>query len=289
MFDGVHLGHKKILHTLQEKAREQHLNPIVITFDQHPRHVLNLDADSLQLLSTIEERYQLLKHYGIESIMEINFTPEIAALSTYDFSKRYLVDLLEIKSLILGYDNMFGNKKINDFNRIYELSEQYDFSIFEEKSYLYEGIQVSSTQIRKALNDGAIELANAMLGYHYAAKGCIIKGKQIGRAIGFPTANIALSDHLKMLPKEGVYITQVTLNEMLYIGMANIGTQPTFESYNPAFEIHIINFNGDIYGQNIEVQFHKRLRDIRKFDSSQDLIHQLECDKVACLRYFETQ
>ena len=200
MFDGVHMGHKKILSFLKEKAMEFNLRPVVITFNKHPRHVLKNDADAFKLLNTEEERHQLLENYGINDVVEIDFTPEIASLSTYDFSKRYLLGLLNIKALVLGYDNMFGNKKINDFQRIYELGKNYNFAIFEASSYVYNDIHVSSTQIRKALDAGDIELVNAMLGYYYFADGCIIKGRQIGRTIGFPTANIELSNHLKMLP-----------------------------------------------------------------------------------------
>ena len=287
MFDGVHMGHKKILSFLKAKATELNLRPIVITFNKHPRHVLKNDADTFKLLNTEEERYQLLENYGINDVVEIDFTPEIASLSTYDFSKRYLLELLNIKGLVLGYDNMFGNKKINDFQRIYELGKNYNFTIFEASSYIYNDIHVSSTQIRNALNAGKIELVNAMLGYYYFANGCIIKGRQIGRTIGFPTANIELSDHLKMLPKEGVYATIITLNGNSYIGMANIGTQPTFESYKTTFEIHILNFNGDIYGQSIEVKFIKHIRDIQKFDNAQSLMEQLEKDREQCLEIID--
>lgn len=287
MFDGVHMGHKKILSFLKEKAMEFNLRPVVITFNKHPRHVLKNDADAFKLLNTEEERHQLLENYGINDVVEIDFTPEIASLSTYDFSKRYLLGLLNIKALVLGYDNMFGNKKINDFQRIYELGKNYNFAIFEASSYVYNDIHVSSTQIRKALDAGDIELVNAMLGYYYFADGCIIKGRQIGRTIGFPTANIELSNHLKMLPKEGVYATIITLNGSNYIGMANIGTQPTFESYKTTFEIHILNFNGDIYGQSIEVKFIKRIRDIQKFDNAQSLMEQLEHDREQCLQIID--
>lgn len=287
MFDGVHMGHKKILSFLKEKAMEFNLRPVVITFNKHPRHVLKNDADAFKLLNTEEERHQLLENYGINDVVEIDFTPEIASLSTYDFSKRYLLGLLNIKALVLGYDNMFGNKKINDFQRIYELGKNYNFAIFEASSYVYNDIHVSSTQIRKALDAGDIELVNAMLGYYYFADGCIIKGRQIGRTIGFPTANIELSNHLKMLPKEGVYATIIILNGSNYIGMANIGTQPTFESYKTTFEIHILNFNGDIYGQSIEVKFIKRIRDIQKFDNAQSLMEQLEHDREQCLQIID--
>ena len=266
---------------------EFNLRPVVITFNKHPRHVLKNDADAFKLLNTEEERHQLLENYGINDVVEIDFTPEIASLSTYDFSKRYLLGLLNIKALVLGYDNMFGNKKINDFQRIYELGKNYNFAIFEASSYVYNDIHVSSTQIRKALDAGDIELVNAMLGYYYFADGCIIKGRQIGRTIGFPTANIELSNHLKMLPKEGVYATIINLNGSNYIGMANIGTQPTFESYKTTFEIHILNFNGDIYGQSIEVKFIKRIRDIQKFDNAQSLMEQLEHDREQCLQIID--
>ncbi|MBR5783791.1 MAG: riboflavin biosynthesis protein RibF [Bacteroidales bacterium] len=287
MFDGVHIGHGKILSFLKEKAADLGLTPLVLTFDKHPRHVLMNDADNFKLLNTSEERYSLLQSHGIDNIMEIGFSPEIGSLSTYDFSLRYLVNTLHIKALVVGYDNMFGNKQINDFNRIYELGKAYNFSIFEATSLIYKDIEVSSTQVRKALNTGDVELANAMLGYKYFAHGCIIKGRQIGRTIGFPTANIELSDHLKMLPKEGVYATTINLNGKNYIGMAHIGPTPTFESYKPTFEIHIIDFNGDIYGQHIEVQFLKRIREIQKFESSQALMMQLEADKKQCIQLYQ--
>ena len=284
MFDGVHLGHKKILSFLKDKAAENKMTPVVVTFNKHPRIVLNNDAQSLKLLNTEEERYRILEHYGIDNVVEVDFTPEIAELSTYYFTKQYLVDLLKIKGLVLGYDNMFGNKKINDFHRIFELAKEYDFFIEECSPYVHNGIDVSSTQVRNALNNGNIDLANNMLGYDYFAKGCIIKGRQIGRTIGFPTANIELNNHLKMLPKEGVYATVITLNGTSYVGMANIGTQPTFESYKPTFEIHIIDFAGDIYGQSIKVYFIERIRDIQKFDNAQSLMKQLELDKELCLK-----
>ena len=288
MFDGVHLGHRKVLQSLYNFATEFDTKPLAITFDRHPRIVLSSEDKGFRLLSTNNERYRIMEQYGISDLLEIHFTPQVAALSACQFVKEYLVNNLAVKGLLLGYDNMFGNKSRNDFDNIYKLAEEYGIEIRTERSVLCDNIEISSTQIRKALASGNIALANRMLGYSYSVEGIVVEGRKIGRTLNFPTANIQITDSLKMLPADGVYYTKVNIDGQVFIAMCNIGSQPTFSCSERTIEVHIFDFNKEIYGKSVSIDFFDRIRDIRRFDTPQELIKQLVADKEVCLNYFNT-
>ena len=288
MFDGVHLGHRKVLQSLYNFATEFDTKPLAITFDRHPRIVLSYEDKDFRLLSTNNERYRIMEQYGISDLLEIHFTPQVAALSACQFVKEYLVNNLAVKGLLLGYDNMFGNKSRNDFDNIYKLAEEYGIEIRTERSVLCDNIEISSTQIRKALASGNIALANRMLGYSYSVEGIVVEGRKIGRTLNFPTANIQITDSLKMLPAEGVYCVTVCIDGQQFKAMCNVGAQPTFNSEKSTLEVHIFDFHQDIYGKTIALSFLERLRDIRRFNTPQGLTKQLVADKEACLNYFNT-
>ena len=282
MFDGVHLGHRKVLESLQSFAKRFGTEPLAITFDSHPRLVLRND-DGFHLLNTTDERYRIIEQCGIHNVLEIHFTTEVARLSACEFAKRYLVEMLEIKGLLLGYDNMFGNKSQNDFDQIPTLAENCGFAIAHEGSILLNDLKISSTQIRKALSIGNVVLANRMLGYRYQISGTVVHGREVGRTLHFPTANVEIADSHKMLPADGVYCVLATVAGLSYSAMCNIGTQPTFGSDKRAVEVHLLDFNGDIYGKTLQIDFVEKIRDISQFASPQELVNQLNDDKKRCL------
>ena len=287
MFDGVHLGHRRVLASLCRFAEELGAVPMAITFDSHPRLVLGAQDNDFRLLTTNAERYAIMEQGGIADVLEIHFTPDVAALSACQFTEEFLVRRLAVKGLLLGYDNMFGNKSRNDFDALPQLARKSGFGIRYEGSLLYGDIAISSTQIRKALASGNLLAANNMLGYQYSMEGIVVEGRKVGRTIGFPTANILPSDTLKMLPADGVYITLFSVEGQRYRAICNVGAQPTFNAGSRTVEAHILDFCGDIYGKTVTVAFLERLRDIKRFDTPQSLVNQLIADKEACADYFK--
>ena len=287
MFDGVHRGHQKVLRSLGVFAETLGTDAMAITFDRHPRLVLAAQDNAFHLLNTNDERFGLIRNCGIQNLLIIPFTPQVAALSACQFVQKYLVETLGIKGLLLGYDNMFGNKQNNDFEQIPALAQKCRFAIANEGSVSENGIQISSTQIRKALSNGNIALANSMLGYTYNMRGTVVKGRQVGRTLHFPTANIHCSDPLKMLPADGVYCVSITIDNQPFEAMCNIGTQPTFDSLNRTIEVHVFDFQQDIYDKEVTLCFLEKIRDIQRFDSVENLVNQLVADKQKCLQFFE--
>lgn len=286
MFDGVHLGHRKVLEALQAFAKKLGTEPLAITFDCHPRYVLRND-DGFHLLNTNEERYRIIEQYGIHNVLEIHFTPQVAQLSACEFARKYLMQQLEIKGLLLGYDNMFGNKSNNDFDNIPVLAKECGFAIANEGSILLNDLKISSTQIRKALAVGEIALANRMLGYRYQISGTVVHGREVGRTLHFPTANVEIDDQHKMIPADGVYCVETEVDGLLHKAMCNIGSQPTFGSDKRAVEVHLFDFDSDIYGKTVTLSFVGKIRDIKKFDTSEELVSQLNKDKAECLALFQ--
>ncbi len=286
MFDGVHRGHRQVLNALHTFAKEIGTEPLAITFDRHPRYVLAGENNDFFLLNTNAERYRIMEECGIDNLLEIHFTQDTALLPACEFARKYLVEMLGIKGLLLGYDNMFGNKSANDFDKIPKLARECGFEIRSEKSLLCDGIEISSTQIRKALSRGDIALANRMLGYNYQISGTVVHGREIGRTLHFPTANIMCTDLHKMLPADGVYCVLLTLDNQAFEAICNIGSQPTFNSFGRTVEAHILDFDGYIYGKEITLTFIEKIRDIRKFDSTQELANQLNKDANVCRDFF---
>lgn len=285
MFDGVHLGHRHLLQVLADQSASEGFAPVVVTFDRHPRLVLN-PADDIALLSTLGERLALLEAFGVQQVVIVHFTPHTAALSACDFVRQILVPRLGMRRLLLGYDNSFGSRQNNDFDLLPQLAGELGFAIVRDGAVRVGGIEVSSTKIRKALKEGNIEHANALLGAPYRLTGTVVHGRHVGTAIGFPTANIVPADRHKLLPAAGVYALRASVSRQSCLAMANLGAQPTFHQSHPVTEVHLIGFEGDIYGKEVSVQFLARLREVRAFDSPDALVTQLEKDRSFILNTF---
>lgn len=277
MFDGVHCGHRLLLERLLTAAAESGLMPVVVTFDRHPKVVLSPDS-SVSLLSTYDERMSLLESCGVSNVVIVHFDNQTASLSACHFAEQYLCRKLNMRELVLGYDNQFGCRMNDDFAQLPQLAQRMGFSIRRVEPVEMFGVAVSSTKIRKALAESDIEKANAMLGSSYSASGVVVHGRHVGTSLGFPTANIKLDDSLKLLPAEGVYALRVRIGDEVFVGMANLGTQPTFDSGRVELEVHLIGFEGDLYGRRLTVEFVGKVRDIQTFPSVELLVSQLRRD-----------
>ncbi len=286
MFDGVHCGHREVIKSLLNIAKSYGTEAVVITFDRHPRLVLGSETDDFRLLNTCDERYKMMEALGVENVVELAFDHDVASLSACEFFRKMLVEKLSAKALLLGYDNMFGSKLNSDFDRIPDLAKAENVAVFNEKPVMLNGLEISSTEIRKALKSGNIELANDMLGYAYSFSGTVVEGKKIGHTFGYPTANIECNDKMKMLPSDGVYCTSLNIGGKRFLSMTNIGSQPTFGCEKHTCETHILDFGGDIYGKNVELEFLGKIRDIRKFESPRQLVCQLDADRNFCRQFF---
>lgn len=278
-FDGVHLGHQKIIENLVQKANEVGGESVLMTFSPHPRMVLFPDSHNLQLIQTEEEKYKKLATTGIENCIIFPFTFEFSRLSAMEFVRDILVNKLNIHTIIIGYDHQFGRNREGNISYLQEVSSIYDFQAVEIPAREIDAVNVSSTKIRRAILEGEIELANQYLGNPYILTGKVIQGNQLGRTIGFPTANIQVNDATKIIPGNGVYLVQVHYREFLLNGIMNIGVRPTVgESVENRIEIHIFDFNEDIYGQELQVLVIKKVRNEFKFDSVDQLASQIAED-----------
>lgn len=289
MFDGVHVGHRHILSLLGRVAKEKGLRPVVVTFDRHPRQVLTEGVATHFRITTNEERGRLLSQCGVDTVVELPFTPQLAGMSACEFFEQVLVGQLNARALVLGFDNMFGSRGRNDFDRLPVLAEEKGVTIHVDKAVFYHGSEVSSTRIRKALEQGQTDRAASMLGRGYLMWGTVEKGRQLGRLLGFPTANVSLADPTKVWPADGVYAVWVTLSDGTagLKGMANFGAQPTFGLDKPVFEVNIFDFEGDLYDTTLTVEFGPRLRDICRFDNVPTLVEQLRADREAARRLLQ--
>lgn len=279
-FDGVHLGHLKIINRLKEIARQTNGESVVFTFSPHPRLVLFPGEGNLRLLTTLDEKKDLLEKAGIEHLIIYPFSKEFSQLSYVEFVRDVLVGELHVKTLVVGYDHKFGKNREGDFGVLQKLSSVYQFSVEKLDVLLMDDINVSSTKIRNALQSGNIEKANQYLGYAFRLHGTVIEGQKLGRRIQFPTANIQASDPNKIIPAYGVYAVFVHVNKKSFRGMMNIGTRPTISNADHrSIEVHIIDFEEDLYNQSIEIEFIRKIRDEQKFGSIEELKSQLEKDK----------
>ncbi len=280
MFDGVHIGHQHILDMLKHIAISENMTPVVVTFDNHPRIVLGKTDPHFRLLTTFQERETILRRYGIDHVDCVHFTTEEAQLLACEFVRKHLLGQLNMGALVLGYDNQFGNKNHNDFDLLPQLAADEGFTIYHDTPVRYGTVEVSSTEIRRALLAGNIDLANQMLGAPYRISGTVVAGRQVGRSIGFPTANIALNDAYKALPSDGVYAAWATLADgSRHKAMVNVGPQPTFHQDQPTIEAHILGLDADIYHQPVTLAFTHRLRSTITFETPNHLIQQLNLDK----------
>ncbi|MDI9320510.1 MAG: bifunctional riboflavin kinase/FAD synthetase [Phycisphaerales bacterium] len=278
-FDGVHQGHKSILESVVREAKGISGTSILITFDPHPRKLI-FPNKSLKLLSTLEEKLGLIAEAGIDVTVVVPFTMAFAARSAQDYIQDFLLRLFRPKLIVIGYDHHFGHDRTGDINMLQYYTDQHHYAVKEISAQLIADAAVSSTQVRKAIQSGDISIANRMLGWDYSIKGRVVYGTQLGRTIGYPTANIAHIDEDKILPKQGVYAVRVKLSGQLYGAMLNIGINPSITHDNQLkIEVHIFNFNQDIYNQEISIQFIERLRDEQKFNTLDGLKEQLAIDQ----------
>ncbi|MCJ8153460.1 bifunctional riboflavin kinase/FAD synthetase [Chryseobacterium sp. SSA4.19] len=277
MFDGVHLGHKSIIDELIKTGSENNLETAVLTFWPHPRFVFNPNED-LKLLNTVEEKKFLLEKYGIDHLFLKEFDEEFRNLTGEEFVRQILIEKLHVKYLIIGYDHSFGKNKSGNFELLKKLSAELGFEVEQMEAINIHENNISSTKIRNALLAGDIKRANEMLGYSYSVSGSVVHGKKIGRTIGYPTANIE-TDSIKLLPKKGAYIVEVFLKDRKYKGMLSIGTNPTVNGEKLTVEVYILDFNDDIYGEDITVSFRDFLHDEIKFEGLEKLIEKLDEDK----------
>lgn len=284
-FDGLHFGHKKIIQRLKEVANTHNLESVVITFWPHPRFVLGKDPESLRLLSTLEEKIRLFNELGIDHLLIIEFNKQFSSLTSSQFIQEILKEKVNTHKLVIGFDHRFGRNREGGFDYLMEHQKELGFSVEEIPRQELEEVGVSSTKIRNALQEGDIETANKYLERNYCITGKVVRGNQIGRTIGFPTANIEVAATYKLVPCSGIYAVRVEHNSQLYRGMMNIGVRPTVsEKKQQSLEVNIFDFNADIYDQSLTIHFIKLLRQEQKFSDVSALQKQLEIDKQDATR-----
>ena len=283
-FDGVHIGHRKILEKIIQKSQNGTYESLVLTFFPHPRMVLQEHSD-IKLLNTIDEKIDLLNQIGIENLVIHPFDEQFSRLTAEEFVSTILVDRFHIQKIIIGHDHRFGRNRTADIQDLIAFGEQYGFEVEQISVQEINEISVSSTKIRKALLQGDMVLANEYLGYEYFLTGIIVKGKQLGRTIGFPTANLKVEEDYKLIPQNGVYIVKSLINNKTVFGMMNIGFNPTVNGQNQTIEVNYFDFNEDLYGQEITVSILKRIRSEQKFESVSLLREQLQKDATTANTY----
>ena len=286
-FDGVHKGHKYVLKRMNEIAKKEGGESVLLTFYPHPRHVLQPEDQKLKLLNTIEEKIKELEKSGIQHFVIHEFTKDFSRTKSVNFIRDLLVNKLKMKHMVVGYDHHFGRNREGSYNELKELSELYNFKLEQIPPQDESEVTVSSTKIRKLLSNGSVEKANAYLGYNYLINGIVVKGNEIGRTIAYPTANILIENKWKLIPCDGVYIVKVFLKNKQYFGMLNIGNKPTLNNSKHSLEVHIFDFSDDVYDSDIKVEFLKRIRDEKQFDSLEDLQGQLKIDENNCKIYLD--
>lgn len=282
-FDGVHVGHRKIIQRVTELAKKINGESVLLTFFPHPRMVLYPEQNDLRLINTIEERVELLKETGIDHLIIHPFTKEFSRITSLDFVRDVLVTKLNTKKLVIGYDHHFGKNREGSFEHLKEYGPVYGFDVEEISAQEIQQINISSTKIRNSVLIGEIKAANQFLGYHYFINGTVVEGEKIGRQIGFPTANLKVNDWYKLIPGNGVYAVKVVFEGVTYNGMLNIGTRPTISGNDVTIEVHLFNFNQDIYTKNLRIEFVEKIREEEKFNQLTDLQSQLIHDKEKAL------
>lgn len=283
-FDGVHKGHLQVIACLKRNAAKLEGESVIISFEPHPREVLYPLENHPGILTTLDEKVEILSSCGVDHLVILQFTGELASLTYTDFVKHILVDKLNIKGLVIGYDHRFGKNREGSFDSLRLLAGRYHFYLEQEEVYEENQIHISSTKIRTALQLGDIGLVREFLGYDYSISGKVVYGDKIGRRMGFPTANLKLSDERKLLPATGVYAVAVVMGANKYYGMLNIGIRPTVSNAGiTRLEVHIFDFNQDIYGEGIKVNLLFRVRGERKFENLEELKEQLHRDQITVL------
>ena len=280
-FDGVHLGHQQILKQLIDTSRKSKLKSVLLTFFPHPRMVLQPDI-SMRLIQTIQEREKALQKTGLDYLVIHPFSTEFSRLSADDYVKQILVEQLNVRKVVVGYDHRFGRNRTASLEDMYHYADIHEFEVIEINAEKIESTAVSSTKIRKAIDEGNIELANTYLGHSFTIEGMVIDGDKRGRELSYPTANIDLQNPHKIVPKQGVYLVKSNLEDRIIYGMMNIGTKPTFNAAMPSIEVHFLDWNGDLYGQAVQVELLKWVREERKFNTVEELQTQIQADEQYC-------
>jgi riboflavin kinase / FMN adenylyltransferase len=283
-FDGVHLGHQKILEQITKSAHDLNCESLVLTFFPHPRMVLQEDTEMKQL-NTLNEKIALLDKLGVDNLVVHPFDKEFSRLTAEEFVKDVLVDVFKVKKIIIGYDHRFGRNRTANIDDLITFGQTYGFEVEQISAEEINEVSISSTKIRNALLEGNVELAASYLGYHYSLTGIVSKGKQLGRTIGYPTANIRINESYKLIPANGVYVAKSIINGATVFGMMNIGMRPTVDGTTQTIEINFFDFKQDLYNQEITVSLLKRMRSEQKFESIDALKIQLGADKATALEY----
>ena len=281
-FDGVHLGHQAIFKEMQRLAKEVDGETVVVTFYPHPRQVLAIGTERLRFICSQEEKLEKFEEYGIDNVMIIPFTKEFAGTPSDEFVKSYIIDWLHPSIIVVGYDHHFGKNMMGDFEMLNKLGEQYGFRTEQVEAQYVNNVAVSSTKIRNFLWTGNVKAANELLGYPYSVKGTVVLGNQIGRTLGFPTANLDISNEYLMINNPGVYACQTVIDGKLYNAMANTGLRPTIGDRADGdfiIEVNIFDYEGDLYGKTLKVWFVDRIRDEEKFNGLEALKSQLQHDR----------
>lgn len=283
-FDGVHVGHQKIIARLKEVAKEENGETVLLTFYPHPRMVLFPEDNELKLINTQQEKIELLEKYGIDHLIIYPFTKDFSRLTSVEFVRNILVNKIKTKRLVIGYNHHFGRNREGSFEHLKEYGPLYGFEVEEISAEDIDNIEISSTKIRKALQTGDVQTAATYLAHTYTLSGRVVEGLKLGRTIGYPTANIVVGDQYKLIPADGIYAVKLKHNDKMYGGMLSIGNNPTVEGKGRSIEVNIFDFNETIYGETVTIYFIERLRDEQKFNSLEDLKIQLAKDEANSLK-----
>ena len=284
-FDGIHQGHRKIISKLTSESKKHDLKSIILTFFPHPRNIVS--SKKIKSINTIDEKIQIFSELDLDELIIQNFNKSFSEMGAEEFIL-LLINNLNLKKIIVGYNHRFGKNRLADIHVLRDFSIKYDFEVLEIKAFEVEKIKISSTKIRSAINDGNIDVCNNYLGYNFNINGIVVKGKSIGKSIGFPTANINIAEEYKIIPKNGVYLVCCFFEKNKFYGMMNIGYNPTFGSNEKTIEVNIFDFSGDLYNKNIRIEFLKFIRDEIKFDNTEELQNQLIEDRENCIKHINS-
>ncbi len=286
-FDGVHIGHQSIIQRVNDIAKDQGGESVLLTFHPHPRMVLFPDDDSLKLINTIDEKMTLLENFGLDHVIVIPFEKAFSRMSPVEYVRDILVNKIGIHSIVIGYDHHFGRNRQGNLTLLKELAPLYEFNVEEIPAQDIDEITVSSTKVRNAILEGHIRVANDFLGHKFTLSGKVVSGKKIGREMGFPTANLALSDKHKIVPGDGVYAIIGRVDNIEHEGMLNIGTRPTIDDKGlTSIEVHFFNMNENLYDKEVEITFERKMRNEQKFEDIKSLQAQLQQDAAMAAKYF---
>ena len=285
-FDGVHKGHQIIINRVNEIAKKQALESVVLTFDPHPRHVIYPDDQELRLIHTLEEKIEALSKTGVQNLVLHKFTKEFSRTESVNFIRDFLVTKLNMKYMVVGFDHHFGKNRQGTFDNLIELSDVYGFKIEKIKPQNIGEVTISSTKIRNAILEGDCKKANAYLSANFSITGKVVQGNKIGSSIGYPTANIEIENQWKILPKNGVYAVKIALKNQEYFGMLNLGNRPSISDDSFAIEVHLFDFNATIYNEELKIEFIQRIRDEQQFSDLEKLKSQLKIDAINCKQIF---